>query len=88
MKQDRPIKELLELMLEHKKLFENGLCLWCDSLFFFGKISFSEMCELKKYIENNRPWTSIFRFSAYYWPIGQIEPRIEWINYHIKKLSK
>jgi hypothetical protein len=88
MKQDRPIKELLELMLEHKKLFENGLCLWCDCLFFSDKISFSEMSELKKYIEKNKPWTSFFRFSAYYWSYGQIEPRINWINYHIKKLSK
>jgi hypothetical protein len=88
MKQDRPIKELLELMLEHQKLFETGLCLWSDSLFFSDKISFSEMHKLIKYIKDNKPWTSFFRFSAYYWPIGQIEPRIEWINEHIKKLSK
>ena len=88
MKQDRSIKELLELMLEHQKLFGTGLCLWCDCLFFSNKISFSEMDKLNKYIKDNKPWTSIFRFSAYYWSYGKIEPRIKWINKHIKKLSK
>ncbi len=88
MEQDRSIKELLELMLEHQKLFHASLCYWNCFLFTSDLISFSEMHKLRKYIKKNKPWTSFFRFSAYYWSYGQIEPRINWINYHIKKLSK
>ncbi len=88
MEQDRPIKELLELMLEHQNLFENSLCKWIYTLYTFNIISIGEHIDLEKYIEKNRPFLTYLRFNSYYWPIGQIEPRIKWINKHIKKLSK
>ena len=94
MKQERSVKELLEVMLNNKKLFAGGLCSWVWFLYYYDVINLEEYMRLDVYIQENRP--SIFSSkdafkhmtSLFYWKKGNIEPRIEWINKHIKKLSK
>lgn len=84
----RTIKELLEVMLNNKQIFTHGLCAWAFNLFFKDIISLEELYVLKSYIKSNRP----FNFNslvgeAYFWKSGKLEPRIKWLNKHIKKNS-
>ena len=84
---NRDIKALLHLMLNKQDLFQSGLCSWASGL----PISYEEWRNLKKYIKENRP--SMFSstdaflhtFDCYYWKVGDIEPRLEWIKKHIEK---
>lgn len=78
---NKNIKNLLELMLEHKYLFSCGLCTLALRLHTKNIISYQERCFLLDYIENNKPLNVK---TPYYWPICEINPRIEWINKHIK----
>lgn len=87
----RTIKELLEIMLENKDLFKNGLCSWVVLLYSYDRISNKEYLILMEYIENNRPsiFSSLNSFlsqisNSYYWKSGDINPRIKWIQKHIK----
>jgi len=88
----RSTKELLQLMLQHKCLFKDGLCNWNYYLYHYGLISYFEYKELKKYIKENKPsiFSSFSTFSqrlsgsCYYWEKGVIEYRINWIKKHIK----
>jgi len=87
----RTIKELLELMLEHQDLFHKGLCNWVYQLNYKKLITNKEYLELRLYIQRNRP----FVFSSkealrnygtdYFWDWNHLEPRLKWINKHIKK---
>jgi hypothetical protein len=87
MKEERTIKELLQLMLEHQGLFRDGLCYWARILYYTDKITFEEHSALYKYINENRPKNlSWFFRSAYYWKYGNIKPRIKWIKKHIARL--
>ena len=87
----RSIKELLAVMLEHKSLFINGLCLWASDLNWRGIISHDEFRLLQQYIDNNRPskYSSLsafnYRHSSFYWKCGDIIPRVKWINKHLQK---
>mgnify|MGYP003640951016 CR=1 FL=1 len=86
----RTIKQLLQVMLDNKDLFNSGLCHWIDQLWFRSKINDDESRLLGKYIRENKPskfssidaWCS--RNNHYYWKPGNITPRINWINKHIK----
>jgi hypothetical protein len=89
----RSIKELLQVMLDNQDLFDSGLCRWNLLLRGSGNISIDEHIMLIDYIHDNRPsmWSSVYAFknrnNAYYWEYGDIQPRITWIEKHIKKLS-
>lgn len=96
----RSIKELLQLMLQHKDLFDSGLCGWAFELHSYGIITVWEFRSLDGYIKGNRPdyfsWTNFIENysgvsygapSAYFFPYGKIKPRIYWIKRHIKKNS-
>ena len=80
----RSIKELLELMLEHQKLFGNGLCFCSTYLHFKDLISSAEKELLSEYIKSNKPKNAGYFL---YWEEGNIAPRIEWINTQIEKQS-
>lgn len=96
MKTTRTIKELLQLMLNHREFFTEGLCGWKSKLFREGLINFEEYFLLKKYIKKNKPsmfssWYTfksrfIALYSSYYWAPQNIEPRIKWLKTHISKL--
>lgn len=89
----RTIKELLELMLKNQAWFKFGLCHWARNLYYVNLITFKENQLLEDYIRDNRPsiFSSLEAFkytaSGYFWKMGRIEPRIKWINKHIKKLT-
>lgn len=90
----RSIKELLELMLQHKDLFDSGLCGWAASLCGKCIITESETGALLLYINHNPPdyfsWTNFVKnhkHKGYFFPCGKIKPRIYWIKRHIKKNS-
>lgn len=94
MKEERTIKQLLQLMLEHQELFvgEIGLCHWNFTLYTESLITFKERCLLKDFIDNNRPskYSSMDafndRYRMFYWKSGDIKPRIKWIKKHISRL--
>lgn len=88
----RTIKELLELMLEHKNLFTEGLCKWVHSMDYEDIITPNEYFVLLKFIENNRPefkWYNLYmafnNMHGFYWACGFITPRIKWIKEQIKR---
>ena len=91
----RSIKELLQVMLQHKDLFETGMCYWVSTLHEKDIITESEEEALDDYIARNRPdyfsWTNFVKGydkrGGYYFPSGEIKPRIYWIKTHIKRLS-
>ena len=87
---NRDIKALLQIMLDNQKVFQSGLCSWASGL----PLSYEEWRNLKKYIKENRPsmFSSTDAFlhctDCHYWKVGDINPRLKWINQHIQKLSK
>jgi hypothetical protein len=85
MKQERTIKELLQLMLDNKDLFETGLCRWDVELSHKNLINFNENVLLRDFIKNNKP-SDYKENSPYYWEVFDIEPRIKWLEEHISKL--
>lgn len=92
--QNRSVAELLELMLENQDYFYNGLCIWARQMFHSKLISAAELDILADYIKANRPsvfssWDAFkHRNRKYYWEMGNIHPRIEWINQQYNKLTK
>jgi hypothetical protein len=92
MKEERTIKELLQLMLEHQELFESGLCNWKNELCFKSLMTIDEYVSLGFFIAKNRPskYSSISAYKnrhfAHYWKSGDIKPRIKWIKKHIERL--
>lgn len=95
MTEERTIKELLQLMLEHQELFNDGLCNWKSSLMHKSLISLEEYYVLKYYMRENKPnmfssWHVFkhrIRFTdVYYWTPNKIEPRVKWLKQHISKL--
>jgi hypothetical protein len=87
MKKNKPrsIKKLLRVMLSNQRLFETGLCNWTTSLADSNLITRQEMTILKSYMNKNDP--SLFStsiISPYWFPKGEIQPRLDWINYHLQ----
>ncbi len=86
----RSIKELLQLMLNNKHLFIDGLCQWNRALCQNQLIDYKEYSTLEDYIDDNAPFfftikrSFWYRGYRYYWPKGDIKPRLKWINKHIK----
>ena len=91
----RSTKELLEIMLQHKHLFYKGLCFWGERLELNSIITKKEGELLYEYIKCNRPdyfsWTNFikgYKSEGYFFPRGNIKPRIHWIKRHVKKLKQ
>ena len=78
----RTIKELLQLMLDNKELFNTGLCNWNGML---PNTTPDEFYLVKDYILSNKPFTfyRIFINPRYFWKPGDIKPRIKWLEKHI-----
>jgi hypothetical protein len=82
----KKIKDLLQELLNNKDLFRCGLCIWSSMLMERKKISGDEFIKLIEYIKINPPNTILVK--DLYWKFGEIQPRILWINEHIKKLTE
>jgi hypothetical protein len=77
----RTEKELFELMLTRQDLFKSGICLWSYDLWQKDLITFYEYVLLDNYLKLNS-----LKKDGYWWRVGKIEPRIEWIKQQIEKL--
>lgn len=95
----RSNKELLQIYLDNKHLFFEGLCNWTDELHLNLLITDEEKRYLKSIIFNNRPKIGVLQkiglsfilnykvlpsYRSYYWTIGVIEPRIKFLKKHLK----
>jgi hypothetical protein len=80
----RTIKELLQVMLDNKHLFVTGLCGWACALYMdeYEIISKAEYDELENYINSKIPKHK--NAGDFWWKIGSINPRLKWIEKHIK----
>lgn len=90
----RKLSELLQIMLDNPLDLDYGLCLNISNLYQKNLITCLEFKKLRKYIDNNRPsvfssfdafYCKVIIASNWYWTKGNIKPRIEWLNKHIKK---
>lgn len=77
-------RELFELMLEHQDLFKFGMCLWIINLWINKIFQENELKLIHDYLEQNKPKNS----RPHWFPIDELQPRIEWINQQIEKLSE
>ena len=95
----RSNKELLQIYLDNKHLFFDGLCGWTYKLYVKLLITDEEERYLKSIIFNNRPKIGFLQkiglsfiskykmlpsHRNYYWTIGAIEPRIKFLKKHLK----
>lgn len=85
MKENKPrsVKELLRVMLDNQKLFRDGLCSWVNYLRYSELITYEERLRLNYFINQNKP-TIVSKYSRYWFPKGEIQPRLDWINYHLQ----
>ncbi len=77
----RTIKELLMLMKSNEQLFVTGLCGWSANLYVFELITLQEHTIVNCYLHKNLPPK---KSNAFCWKIGSIQPRLKWIEKHIK----
>lgn len=89
----RSIKELLEVMLSNQHHFSRGLCSWIEKLYFNSLISLQEKNLLHEYVFKHKPikyriHTFLGGKDGYFWKKEEKEPRIKWIQKHIKKTNK
>lgn len=100
MKTTKSIHELLILLKKQytqdvKEKTNSGLCQLCGynrMLLDKNKITNEESVKLSDYIHSNRPKqraNSKYKIndlgSAFFWPSLLIQPRLNWLTYHIKK---
>lgn len=83
MEKSRSILELLELLL--KEILDGnlrtGMCGIALHKHLHNNMTDHEYFNICAYISNSRPGSGENR--AYFWPIGNDKPRIEWLNRHI-----
>lgn len=63
-----------------------GICGCLFRLWLEDKVTYSMAQYCKEYIQANRPENSLA--GSFYWPEGDIEPRLKFIETHIKKLKR
>lgn len=73
-------KELQEIMLENQEFFTNGICDWLMNIKRKKLITWEETEHLVKIVQSNKPEGCD---NQYYWPKGELEPRIKWIKEYI-----
>lgn len=80
-KKSRSIHELLKVMLTNKEYLVTGLCFLSERLYMYRVITGNEYVIVNSYLMNNPP---IEDKESYWWPPGEIKPRISWLKKHIK----
>lgn len=79
----RTDKQLIQLVLDNfDKHFKSGLCNLALHLLFNRDITYNEYCLLMEIIKLGRPSKPY----GFWWPVGQREPRIEFLNKLLKQL--
>jgi hypothetical protein len=92
MKKARSVLELLIILKKNKQVFRSGLCSLIGDLVEYSDITYNEALKIKKYVlsnctRNRKYFYSENQVEPFYFPISEWEPRLRWINKHIKKLS-
>lgn len=84
----RTTKELLQILLNNKCYFENGLCVLAYNLWYNKIISKKEYLYIKEYLYSSNVITlrKLFGYS-HFWKCGEWEPREKWLKSKIKKLK-
>lgn len=82
-------KELLIILKNNIELLTTGLCYLSTTLENTNLITGEERFYIRDYIYNNRPSNKSKLYGGpdnglLYWPKGDKEPRLRWLNYHIK----
>jgi hypothetical protein len=72
----RTDKELLQVLLDNIDKLEYGLCGLATTLWLNYIISYKELEVIRNIIESNKPKNALF----FYFPIGQKQPRIEYLQ--------
>lgn len=83
----RPIKELLQILLDNIDLLESGFCKLIDDLLYKKIISYNEYYKIFIYIKNNSPapiYNGLSGISGYRFPHGDKESRKKWLINEIK----
>jgi hypothetical protein len=76
----RPIKDLLILVRDKlPELIEREECIcWAAASMYPEVFDYDEATLICDYIDEHRPEHAIGR--AFFWPCGELEPRIEFLN--------
>ena len=87
MSNNRSISKLLVIMRNNIHLMDTfGLCFLTGMLLRNGHINKDEHYSLTLYMEDNKPEGA--DIDKYWWPKGEKEPRLDWINKQIQILEK
>lgn len=81
----RPIKELLQILLDNIDKLDTGLCWLTHCLWNDGVISLRDAIILSDYIDESAP-EGIDPCTYFIGDSGDKEPRIEWLKRQIEKL--
>lgn len=83
--ENRTIHELLLIShLYFDTYFNSGLCALFRRLLGYSIITKTELYILLTYLKAHK--TSNL-YEGYYWPVGQKQPRINWLRTHITRIS-
>lgn len=68
-----------------------GMCLIIHHLRVFNLISYDEELKIRNFTQKNKPkrgqhYNKNLKYAAYWWPPGDIESRVSWLNSKIKQL--
>lgn len=74
-----------DIMIEKKHIFYIGLCAW--AAIALTEYHMNLYIEVDSYIERHEPDGTAVN-DGYWWPTGDIEPRLEWIHNHYHILSE
>lgn len=91
----RSTKKLLIILKDHIQnyIFEWGLCYNNKIMVRNDLINADEYKKLQRFIDHHRPMKGEKFYlesqvnTPFYWPCGDIDIRIAWLDYHIKKQS-
>ena len=75
------VEKVLKILLDNQDLFSNGICGWVVSLGKNNLITEDESIFVFVYLKNNKPNSRKY----FWWNMGEIEPRIEWIQAQLNK---
>lgn len=93
----RSINNLLIILRDHIQsiniYLDSGICLEIDVLYFNDVITWDECTKLSGFMSKNRPmrgkhYVKIRQRSGWWWPRGEKEPRLAWLNSKIKQTEK
>lgn len=78
--------QILQLLLSNIDSLALGLCDLASKLNTRGKLNISNTVKIIQYIEAHRP--PLQEQHTLWWPKGEKEPRIDWLNNQIKLLEE